>query len=130
MERLVATLGITQLSKSQVGEMARDLDGQVEALRTRPLDAGPDTFVAADALVLKVREGGRTVNVHAMIATGANAGGPGDPGSARHHQRGRRRMAVGGVGGAEVPVKQPGDGLLAAVSGGVGVGELPGIQAD
>jgi putative transposase len=31
----------------------------VEAFRTRPLDAGPYTFVAADALVLKVREAGR-----------------------------------------------------------------------
>src|SRR4029453_4327032 len=57
MEKLVEALGITRLSKSQVSEMAKDLDGQVEAFRTRPLDAGPYTFVAADALVLKVREG-------------------------------------------------------------------------
>jgi len=55
--------------------MAKDLDAQVEAFRTRPLDAGPYTFVAADALVLKVREAGRTVNVHALVATGVNAGG-------------------------------------------------------
>jgi len=75
MEKLVETLGITRLSKSQVSEMARDLDAQVEAFRTRPLDAGPYTFVAADALVLKVREGGRIVNVHALLATGVNADG-------------------------------------------------------
>ena len=75
MEKLVATLGIDRLSKSQVSEMARDLDAAVEAFRTRPLDAGPDTFVAADALVLKVREAGRTVNVHALVAPGVNAGG-------------------------------------------------------
>jgi putative transposase len=31
--------------------------------------------VAADALVLKVREGGRVVNVHALVATGVNADG-------------------------------------------------------
>jgi putative transposase len=55
MEKFVETLGITRLSRSQVSEMARDLDEQVEAFRTRPLDAGPYTFVAADALVLKVR---------------------------------------------------------------------------
>jgi transposase-like protein len=30
---------------------------------------------AADALVLKVREGGRVVGVHALIATGVNADG-------------------------------------------------------
>src|SRR5918911_1579228 len=61
MEKLVESLGITRLSKSQVSEMARDLDEQVAAFRHRPLDAGPYTFVAADALVLKVREGGREV---------------------------------------------------------------------
>jgi putative transposase len=75
MEKLVETLGIIGLSKSQVSEMAKDLDSQVEAFRTRPLDAGPYTFVAADALVLKVREAGRTVNVHGLLATGVNADG-------------------------------------------------------
>ena len=75
MEKLVESLGITRLSRSQVSAMARDLDEQVEAFRTRPLDAGPYTFAAADALVLKVREGGRVVNVHALLATGVNAGG-------------------------------------------------------
>ena len=75
MEKLVETLGITRLSKSQVSVMAKDLDEQVEAFRTRPLDAGPYTFLAADALVLKVREGGRTVNVHALLAVAVNAEG-------------------------------------------------------
>ena len=75
MEKLVQTLGITRLSKSQVSVMAADLDAVVADFRTRPLDAGPYTFVAADALVLKVREGGRVVNVHALLATGVNAGG-------------------------------------------------------
>jgi transposase-like protein len=75
MERLVESLGITRLSKSQVSEMAKELDGQVADFRHRPLDAGPYTFVAADALVLKVREGGRVVNVHALLATGVNADG-------------------------------------------------------
>jgi putative transposase len=75
MERLVESLGITRLSKSQVSAMAQDLDEQVAAFRTRPLDAGPYTFLAADALVLKVREAGRVVNVHALIAVGVNADG-------------------------------------------------------
>lgn len=55
MERLVESLGITRLSKSQVSVMAAELDAVVEDFRTRPLDAGPYTFVAADALVLKAR---------------------------------------------------------------------------
>jgi len=53
VEKLVQALGVTSLSKSQVSIMARDLDEQVEAFRTRPLDQGPYTFVAADALVLE-----------------------------------------------------------------------------
>ncbi|NQU36168.1 MAG: IS256 family transposase [Actinobacteria bacterium] len=75
MEKLVSQLGIDSLSKSQVSEMAKSLDEQVAAFRTRPLDAGPYTFVAADALTMKVREGGRTVNVHVLVATGVNADG-------------------------------------------------------
>ena len=75
MEGLVAQLGITSMSKSQVSEMARDLDAQVSEFRTRPLDAGPYRFVAADALTMKVREGGRVVKVAVMIATGVNAEG-------------------------------------------------------
>jgi len=75
MEDLVKTLGITGLSKSQVSEMAKDLDEQVEQFRTRPLDAGPYTFVAADALTMRVREGGRVVKVACLVATGVNADG-------------------------------------------------------
>jgi transposase-like protein len=75
MEKLVETLGITRLSKSQVSVMARELDEQVADFRSRPLDQGPYTFMAADALTMKVREGGRVVNVHVLTATGVNADG-------------------------------------------------------
>ncbi len=76
MDKLVQTLGITSLSKSQVSRMAADLDEQVTAFRTRPLtDAGPFTFLAADALTMKVRENGRVVNAVVLVATGVNADG-------------------------------------------------------
>lgn len=76
MDKLVQTLGITGLSKSQVSVMAKELDEHVEQFRTRRLEeSGPFTFVAADALVLKVREGGRVVPVHVLVATGVNADG-------------------------------------------------------
>ena len=39
MERLVESLGVTNLSKSQVSVMAAQLHEAVEAFRTRPLDA-------------------------------------------------------------------------------------------
>jgi len=75
VEKLVEQLGVASLSKAQVSEMAQHLDAQVEAFRNRPLDSGPYTFVWLDALAVKVREGGRTVNVHALIAVGVNADG-------------------------------------------------------
>jgi putative transposase len=76
MDKLVQTLGITSLSRSQVSRMAQDLDEQVRAFRTRPLgDAGPFTFVAADALTMKVREQGRVVNAVVLVATGVNGDG-------------------------------------------------------
>jgi len=70
MDKLVQSLGITGLSRSQVSEMSKDLDAQVAAFRTRPLDAGPYTFLAADALTMKVREAGRVAG-----AAGVNADG-------------------------------------------------------
>jgi putative transposase len=75
VERLAEQLGVKSLSRSQVSEMASHLDGQVSAFRERPLDAGRYTFVWVDALTVKVREDGRVVNVHALIATGVNADG-------------------------------------------------------
>ena len=76
MDKLVKTLGIDSLSKSQVSRMAADLDEHVEQFRHRPLDvAGPFTFVAADALTMKVREGGRVVNAVVLLATGVNGDG-------------------------------------------------------
>jgi putative transposase len=76
MDKLVKTLGIDSLSKSQVSRMAAELDEHVEQFRHRPLDAaGPFTFVAADALTMKLREGGRVINAVVLIATGVNGDG-------------------------------------------------------
>ena len=76
MDKLVKTLGIHSLSKSQVSRMAADLDEHVDQFRHRPLgDAGPFTFVAADALTMKVREGGRVINAVVLVAIGVNADG-------------------------------------------------------
>jgi transposase-like protein len=55
--------------------MAAELDELVDGVRNRPLDRGPYTFCWIDALTQTVREGGRTVSVHCLIATGVNADG-------------------------------------------------------
>jgi transposase-like protein len=75
VEGLVETLGIASLSKSQVSEIAKDLDELVDDFRSRPLDRGPYTYVWADALSLKVREGGRVVNIALLHAVGVNGDG-------------------------------------------------------
>jgi putative transposase len=75
VDDIVKTLGIDRISKSQVSNLAQSLDAMVEAFRTRPLDAGPYTYVWVDGLTMKVREGGRIVNVVVVVATGVNANG-------------------------------------------------------
>lgn len=75
VEDVARALGIASLSKSQVSDMARSLDATVEAFRSRPLDAGPYTYVWVDALVQRVREDGRVQNVAVVLATGVNAEG-------------------------------------------------------
>ena len=74
-----------------------------------PLDAGPYTFVAADALVMKVREGGRVVAVHVLVATGVNADG--------HRE----------ILGVEVTSSEDGAGWLAFFRG-LSVRGLSGVQ--
>jgi len=45
MDKLIGTLGINSLSKSQVSRMAAELDEHVASFRNRPLgDAGPLLF--------------------------------------------------------------------------------------
>jgi putative transposase len=75
VDDVARAMGIDGISKSQVSRMCAELDEVVAAWRNRPLDAGPYVFVWLDALVVKVREGGRVVNTAALVATGVNADG-------------------------------------------------------
>jgi putative transposase len=75
VDDIVKAMGIEGISKSQVSAMAKELDAGVEAFRSRPLDAGPYTYIWLDALTQKVREGGRVVNVAVVVATGVNSEG-------------------------------------------------------
>ena len=75
VEKLVQQLGVERMSKSQVSRLAKSLDEIVEDFRTRPLDSGPYAYVTFDALVVKCREGGRTVNVCVVHAVGVNRDG-------------------------------------------------------
>ena len=75
VDGLVRTLGIEHLSRSQVSEMARSLDEEVAAFRSRPLDGGPYPYLWLDALAVRVREQGRIVRCACVVATGVNGDG-------------------------------------------------------
>jgi transposase-like protein len=109
VDKLVEQMGIKGISKSQVSEMSKVLDAQVTAFRNRPLEGGPYAFVWVDALTQKVREGGRIVNVHVLVATGVNADG--------HRE----------ILGVEVTSAEDGAGWLAFLRGLVARG-LSGVQ--
>src|SRR5256885_13932517 len=72
---LVQLHGAERMSNTPVSRLARSSDGLVEDFRTRPLDGAPYAYVTLDALVVKCREGGRTVNVCVVHAVGVNREG-------------------------------------------------------
>jgi transposase-like protein len=75
VDDLVRAMGIDGISRSEVSRMAAELDAKVAEFRDRPLDGGPYRYLWIDALTQRVREGGRVVNVSAVIATSVNANG-------------------------------------------------------
>ena len=75
VEKLVQTLGIERMSRSQVSRLAASLDELVEDFRSRPLVDGPYPYLMLDALVVKCREGGRTVNACVVHAVAVNRQG-------------------------------------------------------
>lgn len=94
VEDLVQALGIERLSKSQVSELAKELDVLVASFRERPLE-GRFRYVWLDAVVFKCREAGRIVNVAGLIAVGV-------------HEEGRREVL-----GIDVVTGEDGVGWLA-----------------
>lgn len=75
VEGLVQAMGVNDISKSQVSEMASELDQLVADFRNRPLDQGPYRYLWLDAMSQRCREGGRVVNIAVVTATGVNADG-------------------------------------------------------
>ncbi len=75
VEKLVQQLGVERISKSQVSRLAASLDELVEDFRSRPLDGAPYPYLMLDALVVKSREGGRTVNSCVVHAVAVNREG-------------------------------------------------------
>ena len=74
VDDLVRALGIEGISRSEVSRICAALDERMEAFRNRPL-GGEYPYVWLDATVVKVREGGRVVNMAAVVAVGVTQTG-------------------------------------------------------
>lgn len=75
MERLAKSLGIENLSRSQVSNMAKELDEQVDAFRNRPLTTSRYPVLWVDALYEKVRYDGHVISMAIQVVCGVNEKG-------------------------------------------------------
>lgn len=75
MDRLAKSLGIENLSRSQVSEMTRGLNAQVQSFRERSLAGEAYPVLWVDALYEKVRYGGRVISMAIQVVCGVNAQG-------------------------------------------------------
>ena len=75
MEKLAQSLGIENLSRSQVSEMTKGLNEQVDAFRSRSLDGTRYPVIWADALYENVRYSGRVVSMAILIVCGVDEHG-------------------------------------------------------
>ena len=75
VDGLVKALGMEGISKSQVSVLAKSLDVEVAAFRSRPLDGGAYPYLWLDALSVKAREDGRVVSVATVVASAVSADG-------------------------------------------------------
>lgn len=78
MERLARSLGIENLSHSQVSEMTKGLNEYVDSFRNQSLSERRYPILRVDALYEKVRIDGRIVNMAVMVVCGVDEHGQRD----------------------------------------------------
>jgi transposase-like protein len=74
VDDLVQAMGMAGISKSEVSRMVSELDGMVEAFRSRPLTLRYP-YIWIDAIYEKVRENNRVVSEALLVAVGVNEEG-------------------------------------------------------
>jgi putative transposase len=74
VDDLVRALGMDGVSRSEVSRVCKDLDAEVQAFRSPPIE-GEHPYVWLDATYHKVREAGRVVSLATVVAVGVNADG-------------------------------------------------------
>ena len=124
VDDLVAALGVdTGISKSEVSRICANLDEQVVAYDTRPLDHTSFPYVFLDATYCKARVGGRVVSQAVVIATGVSAEGRrevlgsavGDSESKEFWTGFLRGLRDRGLTGVQLVVSDHHRGLMAAI---------------
>ncbi len=124
MAGLVKELGVEGMDKSAVSRITKGLDERVGAFRNRPLD-GAYPYLWLDATFIKVREGGRVVNMALVMAVGVRdsgereilgfeLGGNEDGAFWREFLRG---MVARGLGGVKLVISDAHQGLRDAIAG-------------
>lgn len=74
IERLAKSMGIEQISASQVSEVNKELDAMIDEFRNRPLQAEyPILWI--DALYEKIRENGHVVSMAVLVVKGVTLDG-------------------------------------------------------
>jgi putative transposase len=124
VDGLVKTLGLEGISKSQVSALAKTLDAEVAAFRSRPLDSGPYPYLWLDALAVKAREDGRVTSVATVVATAVSADGhreilgldtfTAEDGAA--WTRFLRDLSARGLSGVKLVISDDHKGLVAAIA--------------
>ncbi len=72
IEDVVQAPGCEGISKSQISRIRSELAALVDSFLGRPLGGGPYPYLWLDAVIQKVREDGRIVNVSVVVAAGVN----------------------------------------------------------
>jgi transposase-like protein len=126
VDDLVGALGVTSgISRSEVSRICAELDSDLEAFRTRPLDHVEFPYVFADATYSKGRVGGRVVSRAVVIATGVTARGDrevlgvavGDSESGAFWTAFLQGLRARGLAGVQLVISDHHLGLKAAIAG-------------
>lgn len=124
VDDLVAALGLSAgISKSEVSRICKELDKDLEAFRSRPLDHVEFPYVFCDATYVKARVNGRVVSLAVVIATGVTANGDrevlgcdvGDSEDGAFWTAFLRGLRSRGLKGVQLVISDAHEGLKAAI---------------
>jgi transposase-like protein len=124
VDDLVAALGLESgISKSEVSRICAELDGPLEAFRTRSLEHVEFPYVFLDATYVKARVGGRVLARAVVVATGVTRTGGrevlgcdvGDSEDGAFWTAFLRSLRARGLGGVQLVISDAHQGLVHSI---------------